>query len=87
MKMKEVLEARWKVLTFTLLALLASAGNIAMHQLSTNLIPIGTLTLLFNRFVGPSPSCGLLSTYNSRACVATCNPAKWSELESGALLE
>ena len=32
MKTKELLEARWKVLTFTLLALLVSVGNIAIYQ-------------------------------------------------------
>jgi ABC-type transport system involved in multi-copper enzyme maturation permease subunit len=37
MKTKELLEARWKVITFTLLAFLASAGNIALYPLSNNL--------------------------------------------------
>ena len=37
MKTKEVLEARWKVITFTLLALLASIGNIYIYQFSSDL--------------------------------------------------
>ena len=37
MKTKEVLEARWKMLTFTLLALCTSAGNIAIYRWSENL--------------------------------------------------
>jgi ABC-2 type transport system permease protein len=32
MKTKELLEARWKLFTFTLLALLVSVGNIAIYQ-------------------------------------------------------
>lgn len=36
MKTKEVLEARWKVITFALLALIASAGNIAFYSLATS---------------------------------------------------
>jgi ABC-2 type transport system permease protein len=38
MKKKEVLEARWKVLTFTLLTLLTVAGNIAIYQYANSLL-------------------------------------------------
>ena len=33
MKTKEVLEARWKMITFAVLALLVSAGNVAFYPL------------------------------------------------------
>jgi ABC-type transport system involved in multi-copper enzyme maturation permease subunit len=41
MKTKELLEARWKVLTFTLLALLVVAGNIAVYQYTNVLLKSG----------------------------------------------
>jgi ABC-type transport system involved in multi-copper enzyme maturation permease subunit len=41
MKTKEVLEARWKVLTFTLLAFLTLAGNIALYQYANYLLKSG----------------------------------------------
>ena len=36
MKTKEILEARWKVITFALLVLIGSAGNIAFYPLATS---------------------------------------------------
>ncbi|GCF11645.1 ABC transporter permease [Dictyobacter arantiisoli] len=47
MKTKELLEARWKVITFTLLALLTSAGNIAIYQYSHYQFTLSRKSALF----------------------------------------